>query len=64
MKAYDIVAYSYGSDMFCDRCWYQAQKKIEPCKELVEPIFADEEFNWTPNCEECGSSIEVNLIEE
>lgn len=51
MNAYDFDAVVYGCDVYCNDC---LPDSLTPDSEEVHPIFAIDEWDYYPTCDNCG----------
>lgn len=61
MKSYDYYAYVYGGAVLCAECMPEGSEGAEEAR----PIFAGDEWDYIPVCEQCGAAHDyVTLTNE
>lgn len=61
MKSYDFYAVVYDSEVFCLEC---LEVDVDDDDD-VSPIFADDEWDYTPCCSVCGEVFDyMNILED
>lgn len=54
MNAFDVVGVVIDTEVYCTCCADENEG---------DAIFAGAEFDYQPNCNECGEKIEVTVLE-
>lgn len=62
MKDYEVVGFYWQGDVLCMSC--ALEETTQDDEDELEPIFASHEFDFLPQCENCGEEIEVEVIGE
>ena len=60
-----FLNYGEQSRILCNECFPEEFEELKQHYHTVEnhPIFLSDEFDYTPTCDICSSTLDVNLIE-
>lgn len=62
MKSTDVVGYTIEGAVYCPDC---ISPEAKANKDDCSPVFADQEWDYTPTCDTCGEKLEgYNLTRE
>lgn len=61
MKSWEYEAVTYDGAVYCTDCLPQG---VTPNSEGAYPVFADQEWDYAPSCDQCGHVHDYMVISE